>query len=46
MVEHQLPKLRVVGSSPIARFDENPAQAGFFFTTQVVIFEIGLRKLC
>jgi hypothetical protein len=45
LVEHQLPKLRVVGSSPIARFHENPAQAGVSFQ-QAEIAEIGLLSIC
>jgi hypothetical protein len=36
LVEHQLPKLRVVGSSPIARFEESPAQAGFCLVHEAV----------
>ena len=36
MVEHQLPKLRVVGSSPIVRSKKSPLQAGFLYVSHLV----------
>ncbi len=33
MVEHQLPKLRVVGSSPIARFEKGTHTRAFAFSS-------------
>jgi hypothetical protein len=34
LVEHQLPKLRVVGSSPIVRFSQNPLVS----PTQIILY--------
>ena len=38
LVEHQLPKLRVVGSSPIARFTKKPREARLFVRDSALCF--------